>query len=108
MRQLADIALADPNAERVRASHAAALRELQAAVVARARVVTVQLADGVATNVAHGLGRAPIFVSPSIVRLATTTGRIVEDRSTGVDRTRLLVLTANGWGSTVEVDLLVF
>lgn len=65
--------------------------------------VTASLADGVATKVAHTLGRRPTFVGQSIVRGATSTGRIVESA-----RDELFVtLTAIGWGATIALELQV-
>ncbi len=70
-------------------------------------IAGVTLADGVATPIAHGLGRPPVFVWESCPRDATATGRIVESRSTGHDRALYVVLTATGWGATITIDLAV-
>jgi hypothetical protein len=109
VRQLASIVLSDMNADRVRVSHAEAIRELQIAPAAGARLIAgIDLADGVATPIAHGLGRAPVFVRESCVRGAATTGRVDDvSRTAGYDRSKFIVLTANGWGATVTVDVLV-
>lgn len=95
--------LDDEKAERVRRSHEAALLELQARPASGERIVTVSLADGKATPVAHGLGRAPIMVTPSIVRGAASAGYIVETRDG--DRTKAVTLTANGYGATVTLEV---
>ena len=103
MRVLQDITLADANAERVRRDRDDAIRELQRL---QPRIVAnVALADGIATEVPHGLGRVPLWVKESCVRGATSTGRIVETRD-GIDRTKAVKLTASGWGATITVDVL--
>jgi hypothetical protein len=104
MRQIQDIRLKDVDAERVRRDHADAIKEIQALLP---KVIpSVTLEDGVETHVSHGLGRAPRAVWETIVRGAITAGRIVEDRS-NVDRTKSVKLTANGYGATITVDLVV-
>lgn len=106
-RELIEAKLLDRNAERVRESHADAIRELRTLPSAQLRVIEGKtLTDGAATPIAHGLGRPPLWVGVSVVRGATATGRIVESR-TGVDRAKVVELTATGWGATITIDLAV-
>jgi hypothetical protein len=108
VRQLIGAQLQDPTAERVRQSHAAAIQELQDTPLAGARVLKDrELADGVVTPIAHGLGRAPVFVAVSPARGGATGGSVTELRE-GTDRSKFVVLEATGWGATVTVDVLVF
>jgi hypothetical protein len=102
------IKLTDDDAEQVRRSHHDAIAELQKQpAVALKAIAGVELPDGVTVQVAHGLGRAPVFVRESIPRGAVTAGLLVEVR-TGVDRTKYVALVATGWGATITVDLEVF
>lgn len=95
--------LDDEQAEIVRREHERKIVELQAAPAAGMAFVTVSLADAKATPVAHGLGRRPLFVSQSIVRGATSTGRIVESARDD----KYVTLTATGWGATITLELAV-
>ncbi len=104
--------LADGDAERVRRSHDEKIREIQALPAASMRVIPeVQLADATETPVAHGLGRKPSWVHPSCPRgiggAIGTTGRIVEIRSGTYDRTKVVVLKADGWVGPIMVDVMV-
>lgn len=91
--------------ERIRQNVTDALRELQQAPAARARIIRdIALADGVATPIAHGLGR-PAFVTHSPPRGATATGRIEEVRDGSHDRTKYVVLKATGFVATITIDL---
>ncbi len=102
-----ELRLEDQRSEEVRRNHGQCLRELQNAPGARCVIVEdVSLADGVATIVAHGLGRTPRFVSTSVIRGATSTGRIVESYE-GIDRRKVVKLTANGHGATIKVSVKV-
>jgi hypothetical protein len=103
------IVLADQDAERANRNHRERIDELQALPLVGARVVPgVELADGITTQVAHKLGRAPAWIGVSAVRGASTTGRIDDtSRTGGNDRAKFAVLTATGWGATITVDLLV-
>jgi hypothetical protein len=101
--------LEDQDAELVRSEHERKIVELQRLPAAAMRVVyDVELADGVATPVPHGLGRTYLVAIPSAPRGASTTGRIVELRDGAADRTRYVTLTATGWGATITVDVAVF
>lgn len=93
--------------ERIRRNLAEQIRELQQQPTTFERVLADKtLADGVATQIAHGLGRpAYVFVSPP--RGGVTAGRIEEIRDTGVDRKRYIVLKATGWNATITVDVRV-
>ncbi len=104
-----DIKLKDDDAERVRRSHADAIAELQAAPFAGARIIqNISLADGVPTPIAHGLGRVPLWCTPSVVRNATSTaGKIVETRDGAYPRDKYVTLTATGWAGTIAIDLAV-
>jgi hypothetical protein len=70
-------------------------------------VLDIELHDGISTPVAHKLGRAPIAFFTSPPRGPTTIGRIEEVVSSGHDPSLYLVLEANGFGTTVSVDVLV-
>lgn len=95
-------------AEEVRRNHETCIRELQQMPGAGVAVIaSIELADGVPRRVAHGLGRAPAWVGPSAIRGAVTSGHVGEDRSSGVDRTKAVLLVANGFGATITVDLLM-
>ena len=107
MVKLLAVNLDDDAAERVRLSHASAIQELQVAELVDAKIITAELADGVATPIAHSLGRVPKLIQPSIVRGATATGRIVESRSATYDRKTYVILTATGYGATIQLELLV-
>ncbi len=110
MRRVISTTLGDQQAERARLEHARAIEELQRQPLAGAVVVeAVSLADGIATPVPHGLGRLPRFVLPSAPRGPSTSGRIEEVRSTTstLDRRKFVVLTANGWGATIVVDVVI-
>lgn len=103
-----DIRLSDDDAERVRRSHAAGIREQQAHPAVDLVVLSgVELDDGVQTPVSHGLGRAPRIVKLSVPRGAAAPGYVNEIRD-GVDRSRQVVLQANGYGATITVDVEVF
>lgn len=67
----------------------------------------VQLADGVETPVAHGLGRAPKFVRESCVRGAISVGCVNHMPSTSHDPKQYVVLRADGFGATITCDLVV-
>ncbi len=94
----------DGDAERARRDHVERIDELQGLPFCGARVIpNVTLADGVATSVAHGLGRNPVWICESVIRGAVSAGYITETR-TG-DRSRVVTLTANDYGATITVDL---
>jgi hypothetical protein len=108
LKKLIATVLPDRTLELVRRNHAECIAELQQLpIVGSAIVAGIPLVDGVATNVPHKLGRAPIYVRESCVRGAVTTGRIEEVRSGSSDRDQVVVLKATGWGATVTVDVLV-
>ena len=91
--------------ERIRRQFFEAITELQALRSSTARILSdKQLADGVATPIAHGLGRR-VFVTLSPPRGATATGRIVEVRDGSYKADEFVVLKATGWGATITVDL---
>lgn len=95
------------DAEVVRREHELAIRELQGRAGVQLDVIpNVELADGVPTPVAHGLGRLPRWVRESCVRGGQGAGRIDEVRGP-YDRTKVVVITASGFGATVFVDLAV-
>lgn len=95
--------LDDEKTEIVRREHERKIVELQQTPAAGLKFVTTSLADAVATPVAHGLGRRPIFVGQSIVRGATSTGRIVESARDD----KYVTLTATGYGATIALELMV-
>jgi len=114
MRQILDAKLEDDNAERVRQSHAAAIREIQSAPVLSANIVKdVVLPNGSEVEVSHGLGRRPNFVSLGVVRGAAADGRIGEIRglhSGGqpIDASRYICLQAVDYGATITLDVMVW
>lgn len=109
--------LADQAAESVRRNHEDRIRELEQ-LDAPSFLGTVTLPNTTAVTVAHKLGRAPkmVWVSPARgegVAIGTpSVGYVVELRTlaTGeaVDRTRVIVLEAAGFGATALVDVAVF
>ena len=108
VRRLESARLDDPSAERTRISHHDAIVELQELPFSAARIISDrELASGVETQIAHGLGRLPAAVFPSAIRGSSTAGVIEEIRSSGADRRRFVVLKASGFGSTITVDLVV-
>ncbi len=108
MRRLIQVHLPDPTLERVRQDLVAAVDELQSMPLAAARVVSgVVLADGVATPVAHGLGRPATWVRESCPRNPISTGRVEEIRTGSHDRSKFVVLKATGWGATITVDIVI-
>ncbi len=95
-------------AEQARRTHEECIREIQDLPCSSMRIIAdVQLVDGIATPIAHRLGRKPAWICTSNVRGATTTGRIVESRTGSQDRTKVVVLTATGHGATVTVDVAI-
>lgn len=88
-------------------AHRLALQELQEAVLTEAVVVPTSLPDATDVEVRHGLGRLPVWVAPSAVRNASSSGRIEEIRDTNRDRRKVVVLRATGWGATIDVDVVV-
>lgn len=100
--------------ELVRQEHERKLVELQGLPMAGARVLAgIKLVDGKTTMVAHGLGRPAAWVRESAPRAENTaapiasTGRVVEVREGGVDRSKYVALVATGWGVDIVVDVLV-
>ena len=104
---LLGLRLGDEDAERVRRNHQRAISEMQERPAVSGLVIEdVVLASGTVTSIEHKLGRkARVFVSA--IRGASTSGRIDETRSNAYDRSRYVVLTAQGWGATITVDLWV-
>lgn len=104
-RQLTGKRLADPEVEQSRRETHEAIVELQRhANTATLVIANVELADGVATRIQHGLGRAPRIVKVSVPRGALAAGYINEIRG-GTDRAKLITLQADDYGATVTVDV---
>lgn len=102
-----DIRLPDEDQERVRRGTRQSIRELQVMPAATLTPLgEFELEDGVSRYIPHGLGRKPLQVMVSPPRGPSSTGRIEEIRD-GVDRSKFLVLQANGWGATIKVDVAV-
>ncbi len=102
------IRLKDEDAEKVRRSHALAIEELRGLPATSLRLRrNVELPDNTNVYVAHGLGRAPLWVGISAVRGAgLTTGRIEDNTaSRSADASRFVVLQADDWTGTITVDL---
>jgi len=103
----------DGDAERVRQSHADAIREIQDLPMSSVRVIAdVVLPNGSGVQVAHKLGRRPLacFVSPP--RGAAATGQVQDfgqRTPTGApnDLTQTLSLRATGFGADIRVDIMV-
>jgi hypothetical protein len=113
MKTLLELRVDDPVADRVIRSHAEAIEELQLLPMASASVVRgVLLPQGVEVTVPHKLGRKPVYVRESTPRGATTAGQVhdlgTKSATTGnhIDRTKVVVLRANGFGSDITVDVL--
>lgn len=102
--------------DRMLSSHAQAIETIQRSPAQQLRVIgNVVLADTANVYVPHGLGQQPIFVKASAPRGALGAG-IVRDVTDGavpglfntpVDRSRYVVLRADGYGATITVDILV-
>lgn len=108
MKTLITRRLADAGTEQTRQEHHAAIVELQQLPCVTLRVIRdVSLANGIPTQVAHGLGRPPLFVRESCPRGASTSGRVTEIRTGTGDRKAVVVLQADGWGATITVDVVV-
>lgn len=115
------IKLSDSDAERVRQSHHQAIREIQDLPIASARVIrNVTVVNNNSVTVAHGLGRAPIYVGVSAIRwdgAAFIDAGTVFDwgakDSNGfpINRAEVIVLAADNFSSagsvTLTFDLLV-
>jgi len=109
LTQALAVRLADQDAERVRVNHELQIAELQALPVAGFSILPgVTLKNGVATQIAHKLGRTPAWCRSSDPRASssvaiTTTGRIVM-----LSRDPLYVTyVSTGWGTDVTIDLVV-
>lgn len=121
MKPLIDIRLNDTDADRVRRSHADAIREIQDLPASSFRVIqNITVVNNNVFTVAHGLGRAPVFVGPSAIRwdkaAFVAVGTIFDYGSVGpngetIDRTKVVMLVAGGFTSagavTITLDLLV-
>lgn len=105
-----DRRLADPVAESVRASHAAALDEFGRRPAMKV-VRNVALPSGTPVSVAHRLGTFPSWVGLSAVRGTTTPGSIVDLGAVDaagrpIDRNQTVQLVATGFGQEIAVDVL--
>lgn len=116
MIQLNAIQLSDPDAERVRQSHALAIKEWQSSPAGSLTVIrNVFGFSNTDIVVPHPLGRAPIFVGISAVRVRdqdlvfVAPGVIVESITSAlpppIDRTRWVVLALSGFTSGAAVQL---
>jgi len=104
MVKLLPLHLKDDDLERVRRNHHEAIEEIQRAPGVGMTVLKgITLADGVATKVAHRLGRMPLWVGPSVPRGAVAAGYIVETERTD----KFVTLTAASYGATITLDLAV-
>lgn len=91
--------------ERQLADHRRALDDLQRDPMLNSRTIEVNLANGVATKVRHGLGRPFTNYYLSAPRGAVAAGYVAE--SAGDDGAEV-VLTANGFGATVTYRMTVY
>lgn len=69
-------------------------------------IADVELVDGVAKDVFHGLGRRYQNFLYGSVEGATSSGRI--QRVAGADDFRFVRIQADGWGATITVRLWVY
>lgn len=108
MRAPTATVLRDAEVEQVRRDHHDRIVELQALPATSLRILPgIVLADGVATPVAHGLGRRARWVRESCVRGGSTVGSVKEIRTGAYNPDRYVVLQADGWGADVTVDVVV-
>ena len=100
--------LDDRKVDRVARDHARRIDDLGKLPASGMRVIAgVELADGVETPVAHGLGRRATYVRESCPQGAAATGRIEEVRTASYDADKFVVLKASGWGATITIDVQV-
>lgn len=100
--------LDDRKVDRVARDHARRIDDLGKLPASGMRVIRdVELADGVETPIAHGLGRRATYVRESSPRGAVATGRIEEVRTSDYDADKFVVLKASGWGAAVTIDVQV-
>lgn len=105
MVTLLPIKLADEQLERVRRNTHDAVSELQRLPSSTARILrNIALLDGIATPIAHGLGRRA-FVVHSPPRGAMSAGYIEEVRDGSSKPETYVVLKANGYGATITIDI---
>lgn len=107
------IVLGDSNAEAVRKNVDQRIREIQDRPAIGALVVAgVELPNATDVWVSHGLGREPsaVLVSPPYPNIVTV-GCVHEVRGSSgaspIDRKQSIVLKADGFGTTVTVDVVV-
>jgi len=121
MTLLARIRL-EGDAERVRQSHAQAITELQSGVAVDAKVIREVTVPGTAVAggpiISHGLGRPPVFVGISAIRVkpadlaSMTSGTVMESGATtftggALNRSESIQIGAFGFTVPIIVDLLV-
>ena len=112
MKTLIQQRVDDPVADKVIQSHADAIVELQQLPMAGASIVRNQvLPNGVEVTVPHKLGRKPAYVRESSPRGAVTAGLVRDLGATSttgkpIDRTKVVVLRADGFGADITVDIL--
>lgn len=103
--------LSDSDAEDVRRNHERRITELQQMPAASMVIVrNVALPSGTAIPVAHGLGREPRWVGVSLVRGSTSAGAVsdlgfTDPSGNPIDRSKVVMLFALAFGSTVTVDV---
>ena len=110
--------LDDDDAEVVRVSHHAAIRQLQTMPASSLRtILNVELPDGIDVVIPHGLGRVPVMHWISTVRnpqagilvklLSFSGTGYIEEFRADVDRSLYIKLRATGFIQTVVVDVAV-
>lgn len=108
------VRLDDDDAEKVRRNHEQRIAELQALPASNMTVVRGVVlpsgSPGASVAIAHGLGRAPIWVGPSAPRNVATIGVIVDLGSVDlsgnpIDRSKVVVLLGSGYGAAITVDV---
>jgi hypothetical protein len=104
------IKLDDDAAERVRRNTDQQIRELQQLPMSSAVVLRgVVVPNNGTVPVNHPLGRAPVFVGISLMRVPSfvTAGQVGESTVNVGDRSQTILVSAAGFGQAITVDVLV-
>jgi hypothetical protein len=108
------IKLKDEDAEKARRNHDERITELQGVEIVRGRLYReVELPNQVNVPIHHKLGRIAVVIPgvPYAKAGSVTTGGILRDRTrltTDFDPRNYAVLYAEGWGTTMYVDVWIF
>lgn len=113
-RQLKPAAVGKLSDEKVRRNHEERIDELQKVEIVRGRLFRgVELPDQTNVPIHHGLGRIAVVIPgvPYAKSGSVTTGGILRDRTRlydNADPRNNAVLYAEGWGTTMYVDVWIF